>query len=58
MDQKETIVKCDWIWDIQEKPNQSGGSQHNKEKVNSLKGGLLILDTMLIVVRVLKNLRV
>ena len=35
------------------KPNQSGGSQHGKEKVYSPKGGLLILDTMFIVVRVL-----
>ncbi len=36
------------------KPNQSGGSRHGKEKVYSPKGGLLILDTVLIVVRVLK----
>ena len=51
---KEMIVDCGWILDIWEKPNQSRGSQNSKEKVNSPKIGLLILDIMLIVVRVLK----
>jgi hypothetical protein len=39
------------------KPNQSGGSRHGKEKVYSPKGGLLILGTVLIVVRVLNFLK-
>lgn len=43
-------------YEIFGKTNQSGGSRHGNEKINSPKGGLLILDTVLIVVRVLKNL--
>ena len=39
------------------KPYQSGGSQHSKEKAYSSKGGLVILDTVLIVVRVLKKIK-
>ena len=52
---KEMIVDCGWIWDIWEKSNQSGGSQHSKENVYSPKGGILILDNILIIVSVLKN---
>ena len=54
---KETIVEM-VEYEIFGKPNQSGGSRHSKENVYSPKGGLLILDTVLIVVRVLKISRV
>ena len=56
VDQKETIIEL-VEYEIFGKTKSIGRVWHSKEKVYSPKGGLLILDIVLIVVRVLKKFK-